>query len=192
MTDPARAGSNAAGSKKSGNRPGRAATTAAVSPGAASTARPTDQATDRATDRATGAADAARVAGRLRFAAGICLLEALAALALAAVELASLDSKRLSAGVTTAVFFGLYAAGLAWSARGLARASSWSRGPIVLAQLIQLGVAWSFHGGLSTWITVALAVPAIIVLIVVFSPDTTTALYGQRAAGGGETDRTQT
>lgn len=189
MTDRGRAGSKAAGSKKSGSRPAQAVPATAAPADATSNAEPAAEPTSQDT-----AADAARVASRLRFAAGICLLEALAALALAAVELASLDSKRLSAGVTTAVFFILYAAGLAWSARGLARASSWSRGPIVLAQLIQLGVAWSFHGGLSTWVTVALAIPAIVVLVVVFSPDTTTALYGHRGGGAddSQTGRSQT
>lgn len=165
VTDPGRSGSPRTRSKKPSGQPRQPSTGTAAAP---------------VTPTAAGAADAEKIASRLRFAAAICLLEALAALAMAGVELASLDAHRLSAGVTTAVFFVLYAAGLAWSARGFARARSWSRGPIVLAQLIQLGVAWNFHGGVSTWVTVVLAIPAVVVLIVVFSPDTTTALYGSR------------
>ncbi len=78
------------------------------------------------------------------------------------------------------MFFLLYAAGLAFCARGLLRLSSWTRGPIVLAQLIELGVAWSFRGGETTWVSVLLAIPAVIVLVVMFAPATTVALYGHR------------
>jgi len=74
----------------------------------------------------------------------------------------------------------LYAAGIALCARGLLRLSSWCRGPIVLAQLIELGVAWSFRGGETTWVAILLAIPAVVVLAVIFSPATTQALYGRR------------
>ncbi len=50
----------------------------------------------------------------------------------------------------------------------------------MLAQLIELGVAWSFRGGSTTWVSILLAVPAVAVLAVVFSPSTTQALFGER------------
>ena len=48
----------------------------------------------------------------------------------------------------------------------------------MLAQFIQLGVAYSFAGGGTTWVAVVLAAVAIAVLLVVFAPSTTAALYG--------------
>ena len=47
----------------------------------------------------------------------------------------------------------------------LHRLQSWARAPVVLAQLIQLGVAWSFRGGGDTAVVVgAAAVVAVVVL----------------------------
>ncbi len=104
-------------------------------------------------------------------------MEAVALLALGVVELFSVSSDRLALGITNVAFFGLYAAGLAFAARGFARTRRWSRSPVVLAQLIQLGVAWSFFGHGTVWVAVILVVPAAVVLFVVFSPSTTEALF---------------
>jgi hypothetical protein len=41
---------------------------------------------------------------------------------------------------------------------------------VLLAQLIQLGVAWSFWGGATTWVSVSLAVVALIVLAGLLHP----------------------
>ena len=40
----------------------------------------------------------------------------------------------------------------------------------MLAQLIQLGVAWSFRGGETTWVAIALAVVALVVLAGLLHP----------------------
>lgn len=121
-----------------------------------------------------------RTVRRVRAAAVIVALEAAAALAFGIAELVRLDPSRLSVGITTGAFFFLYAVGLGAAARAVARLSSWSRGPIVLAQLIQLGVAWSFHGRSTDWVALLLAVPALVVLVVVLAPATTDAFYGAR------------
>ena len=42
----------------------------------------------------------------------------------------------------------------------MAHRESWARSPVVLAQLLQLGVAWSFRQEPTTWVAVALAVVA--------------------------------
>lgn len=116
----------------------------------------------------------------IKLATLLVTLEAVALVGLAIVEVVSVDTDHPSVGITTAIFFLLYALGIALCARGLIRLSSWCRGPIVLAQLIELGVAWSFRGGDTTWAAVLLAIPAVVVLAVMFSPSTTQALYGHR------------
>ena len=118
------------------------------------------------------------VPGALRIAATVMAVEAAAVLAFAIVELFKIDSDRIGLGVTNAVFFCLYAVGLAFCARGLVRLQSWSRGPAMLGQLIQLGVAWSFRGGDTSWIALVLAAPALVVVAILLSPVTTEALYG--------------
>jgi hypothetical protein len=88
----------------------------------------------------------------------------------------AVHSSRLALGVTTPIFFVLYGAALGYCAWKVFRLHSWARSPIVLAQLIQLGLAWSFLGGTGTAVTVALALVAVLVLIGIFHPASLRAL----------------
>jgi hypothetical protein len=121
----------------------------------------------------------------IRGAASLVALEALALLVFATVALFTINSDRFVLGATNAVFFFAYGLGLAVCARGLVRLRSWCRGPIVLAQIIQLGIAWSSIGSGMVWLTVALIVPAVVVLASVLAPSTTHALYGGKPADSG-------
>ena len=116
----------------------------------------------------------------MKSAAAVVGLEALALLSIGVAGIFSIDSDRVALGITNTVFFLLYAALLLWSARALVRGQSWSRSPIVLTQLIQLGVAWSFAGGDTRWVSLVLVVPAVGVLAAMLAPSTTDVLYGQR------------
>ena len=89
-------------------------------------------------------------------------------------EAFTIHGDRLVLGLTTAAFFIAYGVGLGFVARGLFRASTWSRGPAVFAQLIQLLVAYSFWGGSTK--AVALAVAAVGVLVCLFQKASTEAL----------------
>ena len=95
---------------------------------------------------------------------------------LALIETGNLNTSRLAMGLTTAVFFAVYGGGLLLCAWQLTRRASWARSPVVLAQLIQLGLAWNFRGGETTWIAVGLAAVALIVVAGIFHPDSLTAL----------------
>ena len=95
---------------------------------------------------------------------------------LTVVERASLSSDRLTMGVTTTAFFVAYGIGLVGCGLLLARQVSWARGPAVLAQLIQLGLAWSFRAAPTTLVAVALAVVALVALAGIFHPASTHAL----------------
>lgn len=92
------------------------------------------------------------------------------------LELAHVSGDRVTMGVTTAVFFAVYGAALLGCAWAVTRGHLWARSPLVLAQLIQLGLAWSFRGGETTWVAVALAVVAIVVLLGLFHPASLEAL----------------
>lgn len=120
----------------------------------------------------------------VRVGALIVATEAIGLLVFAVVDLMHISSDRLALGITNAVFFAVYAAGLALCAVGFATLRSWCRGPIVLAQVIQLGVAWSFASRATAWLSAALAVPAAIVLVAALAPSTTQALYGGESDDG--------
>ncbi|TWD74943.1 hypothetical protein FB561_6378 [Kribbella amoyensis] len=83
-------------------------------------------------------------------------------------EAFTINGARLLLGVTTTIFLLAYGAGLVLVARGLSRASTWSRGPAVFTQLIQLLLAYSFWGGSTSAVSVVLAVTAAAVLIAIF------------------------
>jgi hypothetical protein len=103
-------------------------------------------------------------------------VEGLLLLGYAVAELVSLDTDRVAVGLTTAIFFGLYGVGLLLCAWGVFRGNSWARSPLILAQLIQLGLAWSFLGGDTTVVAVLIGVVAIVVLIGLLHPASLRAL----------------
>jgi hypothetical protein len=103
-------------------------------------------------------------------------VEGLVLLMLALLETGTLSTARLVMGLTTAVFFAVYGVGLLLCAWQLTRRASWARSPVVLAQLIQLGIAWSFRGGETTWLAIVLAVSALVVCAGVLHPDSIEAL----------------
>jgi len=114
----------------------------------------------------------------LRIAGVLVLLEALTLVVLSVAELFSLTSARAAMGVSTSLFFVVYAVAIGLCAWQMVRLSSWARSPVVLAQLIQLGVAWSFRGGDTTWVALVLAVVAAVALGCIFHPESMHALAG--------------
>jgi hypothetical protein len=101
-------------------------------------------------------------------------LEAVVLIVLSVVQMLNFSGDRVAMNLTVIAFFLICAAGLALCARALTLGHSWARSPIVLAQLIQLGVAWSFvqadagKGDKTTaWFLAALSVA---VLVGVFHP----------------------
>ena len=91
-------------------------------------------------------------------------------------EIALLDADRAVMGTSTALFFLVYGAGLTFCAWTMSRRVSWARSPVVMAQLIQLGVAWSFWGGGSTPVAVGIGLVALLVLAGIFHPASISAL----------------
>lgn len=122
------------------------------------------------TDPAVAAPTPLKVAGVL------VLLESLALIVLSVAELFNLTSERATMGVSTSLFFVVYAVAIALCAWRLTLLDSWARSPVVLAQLIQLGVAWSFRGGETTWVALLLAIVAVATIGGIFHPESMQAL----------------
>ena len=109
-------------------------------------------------------------------AASLTAVEGLVLLGYAVLELASISSDRVAVALTTALFFAAYGGLLVAAAWALTQRRSWARSPVVLAQLIQLGVAWSFRGGSTTGVAVVTALVAVVVLVGLFVPSSLAAL----------------
>jgi hypothetical protein len=112
----------------------------------------------------------------LSVAAGLSAVEGLLLLLYGLGEVLHLDLGRAVMGVTTALFFVACGAGLLLCAWGLHAVRTWARGPVLLAQLIQLGLAWSFREGDTLPVAIGLAVVSAIVLVGVLHPHSIAAL----------------
>jgi uncharacterized membrane protein (DUF2068 family) len=109
-------------------------------------------------------------------AAGLTLVEGLLTVMYGVSEAVHITSQRVVMGLTTTAFFVAYGAAMMLCAWGLHRLHSWARGPVLLAQLIWLGLAWNFRHG-DTWpLAVGLAVPAVIALVGMLVPSSVEAL----------------
>lgn len=106
----------------------------------------------------------------LKVAASLTVVEAIVLLVYAVLEIFSLTGSRVAVSVTSSVFFTLYGAALLYCAWALVCGRSWARSPVVLAQLIQLGVAWSFRGGDTLLIALALAAVALVTIAGILHP----------------------
>jgi hypothetical protein len=109
-------------------------------------------------------------------AASLAAVEGLVIGVLGLLELVSLSPGRVTMGLTTAAFFAAYGALLVFCGWQLTRCAAWARGPVLLAQLIQLGLAWNFREGGTVVAAIALAIVAVIVLAGLFHPASMQAL----------------
>lgn len=121
-------------------------------------------------------ATARRPPAPLVLAAALVAVEAIVLVLQGFAEVVALSGERMTMGLSTALFFLVYGAGLAFCAWTITRLRSWARAPIVVAQLIQLAVAWSFMGGSTTPVAIALAVAGVLVLAGIFHPASIRAL----------------
>jgi hypothetical protein len=106
-------------------------------------------------------------------------LEGLLFAGLAALELISLSGARVALGLTTSMFFLAIAAGLLLCARGLLRAQSWARSPVVATQLIGLLLAYSFWGSATRIAALVILGVSAAILVAVLHPASTRALAAE-------------
>lgn len=119
----------------------------------------------------------------LLVAASLVAVEGLMMVILALVELGNLSSDRVAMGITTTAFFVLYGAVLMLCAWSVTHHRAWARSPIVLTQLIMLGLAWNFRDGGTLSVAIALAVVAVVVVAGILHPASIDALDDERAGG---------
>jgi hypothetical protein len=110
----------------------------------------------------------------LTVAAALVLLQAAVLVVVAVLALANLGGAA-GLGVSAALFFVLCAAALGWCAWALIRLQSWARAPIVLAELIELGLAWDARHG-RAGVSILLIVLAVGALVGIFHPASVRAL----------------
>ena len=114
----------------------------------------------------------------LEVAAGLAFVQGVLVVLGALAEAWALTSDRLAQGLSTSVFFCLYGAVLLWCGWGLHRVRPWSRGPVLLAQLVWLGLAWNLR---EVWqVALALVVAALVVLAGLLHPASMAALERAR------------
>ena len=90
-------------------------------------------------------------------AAALLALEGLVGVGYAAISVGQISMSRAAVGVGVAILMAVFGVLLLLVARGVFLGRRWSRGPAVATQLILLPIAWSFRGGVTTWVSIALA-----------------------------------
>ena len=110
-------------------------------------------------------------------AASLVAVQGIGLVLLAALELADLSSGRLGLGLSTAGFFAAYGVLLVAAGWALWRGVGWARGPVLISQLIWLGLAWNSRDLLA--VAILLAVSAGVVLAGVLHPDSIARLEGR-------------
>lgn len=119
-------------------------------------------------------ASAADTPAPLVVAASLVAVEGLVLAMLGILELFSLSSDRVVMGVTTTLFFVAYGAFLVACGWSVNRRRSWARSPIVLTQLIMLGLAWNYRD--VPVLAAGLAIVALVVVVGMLHPDSIEAL----------------
>ena len=104
----------------------------------------------------------------LTVAASVVGVQGVVLVGLAVVEASSAVDGRVEVAVSTAVFFAVYGVVLLASALALTRRWGWARGPVLISQLIALGLAWNVRD--APLLAVALAIAALVALAGMLSP----------------------
>ncbi len=121
--------------------------------------------------------DTAPVPPPLTVAASVVAVQGIVLVLFAALEIADLSAERRAMGLSTAAFFGVYGAVLLLCAAAIWRRAGWARGPVLITQLICLGLAWNVRDLVA--VAIALAVTALIALAGMLHPDSVAALTGR-------------
>jgi hypothetical protein len=112
----------------------------------------------------------------LLVAASLAALEGLLVVVYGVLEATHVHAGRAAMALTTSAFFLVLGGALIASARLLGRGRPGARSPVIVVQVLLLGLAWNFRGGSTTWVAVGLATVAVLVLAGLLHPASTAAL----------------
>lgn len=113
----------------------------------------------------------------LLLAAALVGLQGAGFLGLCVIGLLDVQTDRVEVGLSVSVFFGVCAAALLACAFALTRVQGWARGPVLLTQLLQLGIAWNVRE--NALLAVPLALTAVLALVAMLHPASIAALMGE-------------
>lgn len=113
----------------------------------------------------------------LLLAAALVGLQGAGFLGLCVIGLLDVQTDRAEVGLSVSVFFGVCAAALLACAWALTRVQGWARGPVLLTQLLQLGIAWNVRE--NALLAVPLALTAVLALVAMLHPASIAALMGE-------------
>lgn len=117
---------------------------------------------------------ASRLYPPLRIASIVMVFQGLVVLGFGVVQLFS-HHDQFGFGVSASAFFILYGLGIGLCGWGILDLRRWARGPTLLIELLNLGLAWSLRGD-NEVVAMALAVPAVVVLVCILLPASVEAL----------------
>lgn len=111
-------------------------------------------------------------------AATLAAVEGLLLVGYGVLEAAHVHADRAAMGITTSLFFAILGGALATCGWLVLHGRSWARSPIIVAQVMFLGLAYNFLGGSTTWVSIGLALVAVVVLLGLLHPASIDALTG--------------
>ncbi len=106
-------------------------------------------------------------------AAGAVGAQALVFVGYAVSELGYAAFERSGTAVAVAAFLGAYGIALGFAIAGLLRRRLAARAPLVLGQLLHLGLAWNMRDAPLTYVAIALTAVSFVALAGLFAPATT-------------------
>ena len=95
-------------------------------------------------------------------------------------ETGELDVRDMRKPERHPAIFAAYGGLLLVCAWAITHGGAWARGPILLAQLIQLGLAWNLRGGETTLVAVVIGIVALVAIAGIVHPQSIEALESQR------------
>ncbi|QCW50373.1 hypothetical protein FE634_08060 [Nocardioides dongxiaopingii] len=93
---------------------------------------------------------------------------------LALLAILDVGGDQVEIGLSVAIFFGAYGGALVAAAVGLTRQQGWARGPVLITQLIQVGLAWNVRD--VPLLAVPLAVMGVATIVLMVQPSSIAAL----------------
>lgn len=110
-------------------------------------------------------------------------LQALVFVGYAVSELGYAAFERSGTAVAVAAFLGAYGVGLGFGVAALLQRRLAARAPLVLGQLLHLGLAWNMRDAPLTYVAIALALVSSVALAGLFAPATTRTLLAAENPG---------